>query len=221
MIFRTLLLLFTCFLGLVISQDGSPDKEQLIKDYEKAVDQTLLWGPYRPNAYVGIRPRIPHSLISGLFWFNSENLQNIHKIRHFCDQGADFQGFGWTQYDPRLGGHQVFRDNELKLDLSTDFVKTKEGSWALRVRGTPRAGYESQTNSVVFYTGLEGEGMLTSASGDPVEGFKKGDSIKLIGHSDDFQGFEIDINDGPTTNQHKSLKKREIADPSMNPARTH
>lgn len=213
-------MLSTALLGLVVSLETSPEKEQLIKDYEKASDQSLLWGPYRPNTYMGIRPRIPHSLISGLFWFNSENLQNIHKIRHFCDHGADFQGFGWTQYDPRLGGHQEFRDNELKLDLSTDFVKTKEGNWALRVRGVPRPGYESQTNSIVFYAGLEGDGMLASASGEPVEGFKKGDSIKLIGHSIDFEGFEIDISDGPSTNQHKSLKKREIADPSMNPART-
>ncbi len=68
---------------------------------------------------MGIRPRIPHSLVSGLFWFNADDIQNIHKIRHFCDNGADFQGFGWTKYDPRLGGRQEFKDNELKLDITT------------------------------------------------------------------------------------------------------
>lgn len=216
---RNLLLLFTAFLVLVLGL--SDDKNQLIRDYQKAVDQSLLWGPYRPNTYMGIRPRIPHSLVSGLFWFNADDIQNIHKIRHFCDNGADFQGFGWTKYDPRLGGRQEFKDNELKLDLTTDFIKTKEGNWALKVKGVPRPGYESQTNSIVFYTGLEGEGMLTSISGQPADGFKKGDSIKLLGHSLDFEGFEIDINDGPSSNLHKSLKKKELADPSLNPARTH
>lgn len=28
----------------------------------------LLWGPYRPNLYLGIRPRVPESLIAGLMW---------------------------------------------------------------------------------------------------------------------------------------------------------
>lgn len=216
---RNFLLLLTALLTVVSGLDV--DKEQLIKDYQNAIDQSLLWGPYRPNAYMGIRPRIPHSLVSGLFWFNADDIQNIHKIRHFCDNGADFQGFGWTKYDPRLGGRQEFKDNELKLDITTDFVKSKDGNWAMKVKGVPRPGYESQTNSIVFYAGLEGEGMLTSASGEPTDGFKKGDSIKLLGHSIDFQGFEIDVSDGPKTNLHKSLKKSQLADPALNPARTH
>lgn len=28
----------------------------------------LLWGPYRPNLYLGIRPRVPESLVAGLMW---------------------------------------------------------------------------------------------------------------------------------------------------------
>lgn len=28
----------------------------------------LLWGPYRPNLYLGIRPRVPDSLVAGLMW---------------------------------------------------------------------------------------------------------------------------------------------------------
>lgn len=31
-------------------------------------DASLLWGPYRPNLYVGIRPRVPDSLLMGLMW---------------------------------------------------------------------------------------------------------------------------------------------------------
>jgi hypothetical protein len=29
---------------------------------------SLLWGPYRPNLYLGIRPRVPESLLMGLMW---------------------------------------------------------------------------------------------------------------------------------------------------------
>jgi mannosyl-oligosaccharide glucosidase len=29
---------------------------------------SLLWGPYRPNLYLGMRPRVPESLLMGLMW---------------------------------------------------------------------------------------------------------------------------------------------------------
>jgi mannosyl-oligosaccharide glucosidase len=31
-------------------------------------DGSFLWGPYRPNLYLGLRPRIPNSLLLGLMW---------------------------------------------------------------------------------------------------------------------------------------------------------
>jgi len=30
---------------------------------------SLFWNTYRPQLYHGIRPRIPHSLMTGLMWF--------------------------------------------------------------------------------------------------------------------------------------------------------
>lgn len=38
---------------------------------------SLLWGPYRPNLYLGIRPRIPESLLMGLMWSNVNDLSDI------------------------------------------------------------------------------------------------------------------------------------------------
>jgi mannosyl-oligosaccharide glucosidase len=35
-----------------------------------ASNASLLWGPYRPNLYMGIRPRVPESLFMGLMWGN-------------------------------------------------------------------------------------------------------------------------------------------------------
>jgi mannosyl-oligosaccharide glucosidase len=190
--------------------------------YAKASRDSLLWGAYRPNTYFGVRPRIPHSLTSGLFWFNADDVNNIHNIRHFCDQGLDFQGFGWERYDPRFGGHQVMKDNELGIDLTIDFVKTNDGSWASRVKGVPRQGYEGKATSVVFYTALEGEdSMLTSASGKPFDGFSAGETIKLFGQSVELESFEIDITDGPPTNNHKKVRKSTLLEPSLDPGKTH
>lgn len=40
----------------------------LISEIARLNNQSLLWGPYRPNLYFGIRPRIPQSLMTGLMW---------------------------------------------------------------------------------------------------------------------------------------------------------
>lgn len=40
----------------------------LISEIGRLNNQSLLWGPYRPNLYFGIRPRIPKSLMTGLMW---------------------------------------------------------------------------------------------------------------------------------------------------------
>lgn len=42
-------------------------------------DKTLLWGPYRPNLYFGLRPRIPNSLMTGLMWFGTHDYQSISR----------------------------------------------------------------------------------------------------------------------------------------------
>lgn len=36
--------------------------------------QSLLWGPYRPNIYLGLRPRVPKSVIAGLMWARLEDV---------------------------------------------------------------------------------------------------------------------------------------------------
>lgn len=44
-----------------------------VEDIEKAANDSFLWGPYRPNLYVGIRPKIPDSLMTGLMWSNVDD----------------------------------------------------------------------------------------------------------------------------------------------------
>lgn len=49
------------------------DVSVLINEVGKANNQSLLWGPYKPNLYFGVRPRIPKSLTAGLMWARVDN----------------------------------------------------------------------------------------------------------------------------------------------------
>ncbi len=49
----------------------------LYKEIARNSNQSLLWGPYRPNLYFGVRPRIPKSLMGGLMWSKVENFQDV------------------------------------------------------------------------------------------------------------------------------------------------
>lgn len=49
------------------------DVSVLINEVGKANNQSLLWGPYKPNLYFGVRPRIPKSLTAGLMWAKLDN----------------------------------------------------------------------------------------------------------------------------------------------------
>lgn len=52
--------LLSCF---VIAQD-----QKILADVAKTSNESLLWGPYRPNLYFGVKPRIAKSLSTGLLW---------------------------------------------------------------------------------------------------------------------------------------------------------
>lgn len=42
-------------------------------------NDTLLWGPYRPNLYFGLRPRLPQSLMTGLMWFGTHDYASLQR----------------------------------------------------------------------------------------------------------------------------------------------
>lgn len=46
------------------------DEAILNTEIARMNNDSLLWGPYRPNLYFGVRPRLPHSLMAGLMWSN-------------------------------------------------------------------------------------------------------------------------------------------------------
>lgn len=49
-------------------------------------NESLLWGPYRPNLYFGVRPRIPKSLTTGLLWARVDNFEKVQNSM-FLHQG--------------------------------------------------------------------------------------------------------------------------------------
>jgi mannosyl-oligosaccharide glucosidase len=66
------------------------------------------------------------------------------------------QGYGWTFYDPRVGGSQAVHDTQLQLDINTDFLKTEDGgSWAVRITGTPKLGATGVKTTAILHAAVE------------------------------------------------------------------
>ena len=53
--------------------------QTVLAESTKLSNETLLWGPYRPNLYFGVRPRIPKSLMTGLMWAKVDSFENVQQ----------------------------------------------------------------------------------------------------------------------------------------------
>ena len=51
----------------------------------KLSSESLLWGPYRPNLYFGVRPRIPKSLTTALLWAKVDDFQSAQASKDTVD----------------------------------------------------------------------------------------------------------------------------------------
>lgn len=52
-----------------------------VLEQERATNRSLLWGPYKPNLYFGVRPRIPKSLSASLLWSRVEDYASAQNSR--------------------------------------------------------------------------------------------------------------------------------------------
>lgn len=160
--------LFLLLLALATAAASTPVDE---------ADQSLLWGPYRPNLYFGIRPRLPQSLMTGLIWFSTANYQSVQSTfailarghnarvltvalqgsRHACEQDDRLDSYTWTQYDPREGGIQEIKDSQNNVKIITEFLKVpggkNGGSWAARIKGEPMVACESEWADSIWQSG--------------------------------------------------------------------
>jgi mannosyl-oligosaccharide glucosidase len=143
--------IWVIFLVFLVSVEGMTASR-----YE---DDSLLWGPYRPNLYFGLRPRIPDSLSFGLMWGNVNGDEiDMKKLRHTCEQADQMDGYGWSLYDVRTGGTQQILDGQNNLHMSTDFVKISKGkntgNWGVRIQGKFRDPSTPRNISTIWYMAL-------------------------------------------------------------------
>lgn len=161
---------------------------------------SLFWGPYRPNLYFGVRPRLPKSLMGGLLWSRVDEYDSATQtFRHTCEQ-HELDGYGWDAYDVRGGGRQTIHDPANHIDLTTDFIKfpggTHGGSWGARIRGTLRADANPRQRTTVFwYTTLEGPGSVAAAAAGVGESGAVGDVV-LEGETPDLGAFTLTVTAG-------------------------
>ncbi|KAL9601901.1 MAG: hypothetical protein Q9219_002254 [cf. Caloplaca sp. 3 TL-2023] len=190
-----------------LQQQATAQDQTVLSETATLSNETLLWGPYRPNLYFGVRPRIPKSLTTGLLWAKVDSFENTQgNFRHTCEQHEGMAGYGWDEYDVRLGGRQTIHDAGNMIDITTEFVKvpggSHGGSWAVRVKGKPREDApEHLVTSVIFYAAMEGFGSLqVSNEGDldlGVEG-----TVRMDGSSHELGDFALEVTEGPGTNVH-------------------
>ena len=114
-------------------------------------------------------------------------------------------GYGWDEYDVRLGGHQTIHDAENKIDITTEFVKIPGGqhggSWAVRVKGRPREDApEPLISTVLFYAGIEGFGNL-KVENEPDDLGIVG-NVNIAGSSNELGEFTMRITEEPESNSH-------------------
>lgn len=76
--FSALGILLSLF-SLVPGESWVDDPAEYVLSENRTRDSydTLLWGPYRPNLYFGVRPRIPKSLMTGLLWAKVDSFQGV------------------------------------------------------------------------------------------------------------------------------------------------
>lgn len=69
-----------CAIGTASAQAASSDDASgLIKEAARANNQSLLWGPYKPNLYFGVQPRIQESLSAGLMWAKVDDYATVQQ----------------------------------------------------------------------------------------------------------------------------------------------
>ena len=114
-------------------------------------------------------------------------------------------GYGWDEYDVRLGGRQTIHDAGNKIDITTEFVKipggTHGGSWGFRIKGTPRADAPDQLfTTVVLHAAMEGFGRLSVKSEEDERGVEG--SVSMEGSTNELGHFTLEITNGPDSNKH-------------------
>ena len=84
-ILRSITAIYTILIAVAsASSDSDPI---VLNEISRASNQSLLWGPYRPNLYFGVKPRVPDSFISGLMWSGVNDYKTFEDSEWSCTNG--------------------------------------------------------------------------------------------------------------------------------------
>ena len=124
-----------------------------LRGFSAAHNASLLWGTYRPGVYFGLRSlTAPTGLAAGLMWSSGAG----GAMRHKCEQD-EVDRYGFSAHDGRGFGIQPIVDAANGIALTTSFLATQDGGWAVRIEGKPSDGKKGQRQSVFFYLGVDGD----------------------------------------------------------------
>lgn len=73
----------TALIALGVS--AAEDPSVLTNEISRQNNQSLFWGPYKPNLYFGVRPRTPEALWTGLMWGKVDGYQDIQQGMGFAE----------------------------------------------------------------------------------------------------------------------------------------
>ncbi|KAF9358431.1 Processing alpha glucosidase I [Mortierella sp. AD094] len=176
------------FLNNIHYSSGSEDISNVAS---AAQNQSLLWGPYRPNLYFGTRPRLPDTVMTGLMWYGTQDYSGVDKIRHGCEERDGFEKYGWLKNDGRTFGTQQLKDTLNNVELTTDFIKIPGGdhggSWGARISGKPIREDEPMALAAMYYIGVDGLGSISLDTSD----FNAQSPIKVDGQAHGIGEFEF------------------------------
>ncbi|KAK1258969.1 Mannosyl-oligosaccharide glucosidase GCS1 [Acorus gramineus] len=155
--------------------------------------ESLYWGTYRPQVYLGIRARTPRSLIAGLMWIGIKDGQYV--MRHVCQHSDDLSKYGWTDHNGRDYGRQVLVDHGQVL--TTSFLKSKSdgsgygGDWAVRleVQKEELDSANFKTANLFFYLANE-EGASISIAEELVS---RDNTVLASGSHQDVGAWELHL----------------------------
>ncbi|KYK61633.1 glucosidase I [Drechmeria coniospora] len=192
------------------------DESILTSEIGRLNNQSLLWGPYKPNLYFGMRPRLPQGLMAVLMWGRINNHADINEgIRYTCEQNDGMHGYGWDEYDARDGGVQTIHDDANMIDMTTSLVKipggNHGGSWAVRVKGKlMKNAAKDHKTAIYLYIAQEAAGELNVIGTGTEFGFE-GD-VRLDGKTEALGNYQILVTKGngkhPTSDHPATLLKR-------------
>lgn len=136
-------------------------------------------------------------------------------FRHTCEQHEGMAGYGWDEYDARLGGRQTIHDAGNTMDITTEFVKIPGGqyggSWGVRVKGTPREDAPNRLiSTVLFYAGMEGLGSLKVRNQPDDQGIEG--TVVMDGSGEGLGDFTLEVTRGPEKNRYPPPTHKSFVD---------